>query len=202
MFSIIEILLSPSRYLYKYLSDRDDKVPTVFWKNWVRFFYKFEIGTTITLVSLGIFYPEIKNCIYIAAPLIFISYSRINELAWAFCKDALDKFEGVGGRGANNVERLILALSCYLGLIFYFAILYYFSWMECAFSMPLKTFFDSLYFSVVTITTLGYGEIHPTIWTTKLLVMYQALLGITMIVLVIGVYLNQSEPNKKRQSDA
>ena len=43
-----------------------------------------------------------------------------------------------------------------------------------------------LYFSVVTITTLGYGDIVPITWQTRALVAFEAILG----VVLIGYYLS------------
>jgi hypothetical protein len=44
---------------------------------------------------------------------------------------------------------------------------------------------DAIYFSLVTITTLGYGEYHPTEWPGKLLVSLQVLLGLVLLVFVV-----------------
>lgn len=47
-------------------------------------------------------------------------------------------------------------------------------------------FLDACYFSVVTITTLGYGDIVPADGTGRILAMLEVLLG----VIVIGLFLN------------
>ena len=46
---------------------------------------------------------------------------------------------------------------------------------------------DAIYFSFVTLTTLGYGEIHPTISSTKFLVIIESLIGVVYLSMIIGV---------------
>jgi hypothetical protein len=46
---------------------------------------------------------------------------------------------------------------------------------------------DSLYLSVVTITTVGFGDITPNQWYSKIAVMIEALTGTTLLVLALGM---------------
>lgn len=48
------------------------------------------------------------------------------------------------------------------------------------------SFIESLYFSIVTITTLGYGDITPITDFSRLLISSEAILGLT----IIGLFLN------------
>lgn len=73
--------------------------------------------------------------------------------------------------------------SIYLLLVPLFGVIYYFNptfWKE-----PL-TFIQSIYFSVITITTLGYGDITPATEVARLLTAVEALSGI----IIIGLFLN------------
>ena len=45
--------------------------------------------------------------------------------------------------------------------------------------------FEGIYFSVVTITTLGYGEILPLNWWGQLLVIFETLLGVFCLGLLL-----------------
>jgi hypothetical protein len=49
-----------------------------------------------------------------------------------------------------------------------------------------RSFVDCVYFSSVTITTLGFGDIRPTIWFSKLMVSAEALAGVGIVVVGIG----------------
>ena len=43
--------------------------------------------------------------------------------------------------------------------------------------------FDRIYFSIITSTLLGYGDIYPVTNTGKIIVMMQSLLTVSLIVL-------------------
>ncbi len=60
---------------------------------------------------------------------------------------------------------------------------------------------DSLYFSMVTIVTLGYGDSSPTEWLGKLLVITEIFVGLFLIVVVIQqvVALKSNLNNTKSQ---
>ena len=52
--------------------------------------------------------------------------------------------------------------------------------------LALDSFFDSLYFSVVTGISLGYGIPHPVGWLSKLLAMLEASSVFIVVIAVIG----------------
>jgi len=48
-------------------------------------------------------------------------------------------------------------------------------------------FLNSLYYTVVTMTTLGFGDIVPRTWDAKLLLIVECLVSYVMFALVIGI---------------
>ena len=52
--------------------------------------------------------------------------------------------------------------------------------------MPLK-WLDAVYFSVITITTVGYGDIHPTNDITKIFTIFYVLLGVGIIAASLNI---------------
>lgn len=81
----------------------------------------------------------------------------------------------------NIFKKPLLFVFLYILIIPIFAIFYY-----CFTELSQFEFTDSLYFSVVTITTLGYGDITPQIDITKFLASSEAILGIVLV----GLFLN------------
>lgn len=78
----------------------------------------------------------------------------------------------------------------YIIIIPIFAIIYYLLPDKSIFHLQndsvCKTVFQCLYFSVTTITTLGYGDLYPVTTCAKILVMTETILG----MVVIGFFLN------------
>lgn len=128
--------------------------------------------------------------------LILIAWyclSRATEVFYAFVGDAIRIAHGHSSTSAlTKADRIKLALWSYISLIVDFAIIY---WIFRAGFITEGThepmFYwigDALYFSGVTMATLGYGDIHPTLWVTKLLVIYQVACGISLLVLSFAIY--------------
>jgi hypothetical protein len=67
-----------------------------------------------------------------------------------------------------------------------FAALYAFGLVE-----PVHHWFDYLYFSVVTFTTLGYGDIHPTGVVGEVVVCLEVASGLVMFGLLLTFFVNR-----------
>jgi hypothetical protein len=52
--------------------------------------------------------------------------------------------------------------------------------------MPLK-WIDAVYFSVITITTVGYGDIHPVNDPTKIFTIFYVLIGVGIIAASLNI---------------
>lgn len=96
--------------------------------------------------------------------------------------------------GLRSLNRsLILLFINYAELIVGFASLYLISVSigskENVAVTPVASHLDALYFSVVTITTTGFGDITPINSIGKSIMMVEALAGVVLIVLVIGTFL-------------
>jgi voltage-gated potassium channel Kch len=51
-------------------------------------------------------------------------------------------------------------------------------------------YFDLLYFSLVTITTVGYGDIQATLWVSKAFVITEILFGLGFVLLVFTMLIS------------
>lgn len=62
------------------------------------------------------------------------------------------------------------------------------------------TFFDAIYWAVVTLTTVGYGDIYPISDTGRVFSMLSSFMGIAIVALPTGIitagYMNELDKNK------
>lgn len=153
--------------------------------------------------------PMMTFAMYVVLPVILLS--RCSEILYAFLIDAYDKISAsdklsdsalpsakawwhleIGDEPIQMHHRMVLALRSYIELILNFSVLYFLlpieQWKEL--KDPL-TVIDTLYFSGVTITTLGYGDITPTGWFPKFLSVYEVFCGFTLLVVCFAVYLSK-----------
>jgi voltage-gated potassium channel Kch len=103
-------------------------------------------------------------------------------------------------------EEIISALVKYLGGIISFATIYnglqqISQGKAFIISHPSPIpYFDLLYFSLVTITTVGYGDIQPGLWTSKIFVISEILFGVgfalLLITMLISVYIDIQRKKK------
>jgi voltage-gated potassium channel len=126
--------------------------------------------------------------------------SRNNEIFWAFLKDAFDKMEDEKIDKSENEEisyppskltpkdRIVLSLKSYLELVLNFSIVYSLIdkslWKS---DLPLSVT-DFVYYSGVTITTTGYGDITPKHWLPQLLSVYEVFCGVILLVVCFAIY--------------
>ena len=96
-------------------------------------------------------------------------------------------------RNYHFFKKPSVVLGIYLFIILLFTFLYWY--LNISFNqreqLSQLCFSDSLYFSLVTITTLGYGDISPSGGLGKLLAGSEAVFGI----LILGLYLNSLSHN-------
>lgn len=99
-----------------------------------------------------------------------------------------------------NLPLVIILL--YIALIIIFSLLYYFPIGQYSVAGELKDLklLESTYFSVVTITTLGYGDILPAGNISRVLVIIESILGVLLIGLFLNAIFENKSKMKKKQS--
>jgi voltage-gated potassium channel len=89
------------------------------------------------------------------------------------------------GRAINNdrlvVVRIIFTL---FAIVFIFSGLIY--QVEHPVNKSFKTFLDAFYFSIFTMTTVGYGDVTPSSESGRLLTVLMVLIGIALIPVQLG----------------
>lgn len=149
--------------------------------------------------------PTIKYALYAAIALICWAFivSRSVEIFKAFLDDAVDKLNNTPSMSNLKYgERLKLSFNSYIELIINFATLCYLL-PPYAFKNQhqFSSIFEAIYFSGITITTVGYGDITPIFPALQLFTIFQVLTGFALIVVCFGVYSNLAlnQQNKSQQ---
>lgn len=93
------------------------------------------------------------------------------------------------GYGERPSRIILVALAT---VTFYSGIYSYFDWLDEKGNPYHLSLLDSSYFSVVTFTTLGYGDITPKTEILKLLAGSEALLGAFTMGLIVAGFSNRS----------
>jgi len=122
-----------------------------------------------------------------------IPFSRIVEIGYAFYNDAFDQLEGFQPRsGLKRSQRLKLLGCSYFEVAVCYASLYL--------ALPANSFhnhparpFESLYFSWITITTTGFGDIFPSSTCARFLCMSELGVGLMLLVFAVGAYFSYED---------
>lgn len=124
--------------------------------------------------------------------------SRSNEIFIAFLRDAYDKLT-LNDTSLSTLtyrDRLVLSFRSYIELIINFGIFYYLLpsnfWKQ---TVP-SSILESIYFSGVTIVTLGYGDITPSHWLPQLLSIYEVLCGFILIIVCFAIYVGKAQSQR------
>ena len=96
-------------------------------------------------------------------------------------------------------ERLLIIIATYASAMVIYACIYgLLSTIESkSFSRPLVDFTDALYFSAITIATVGYGDIYPTSAFAKTVVISEILIGILLLGFLLSIVIT-AKPEASR----
>ena len=153
--------------------------------------FLFLFFTLITFVKIGLFFLFLNMIFIIFIPSYFI-----------FNKSFL------------SISKLIFLIISYLFTIMIFSLIYFmiqmlsmndidntaFKIINCTTNkdtLDFKDYWSFLYFSIVTITTLGYGDIIPLSLTAKALTSIEVLLGITYVVFGVATLFSNKDNDKE-----
>jgi hypothetical protein len=117
---------------------------------------------------------------------------RVAEIIYAYGRDVHHRLGDSTNSALTAGQRAILSMKSYISLAMNWALIYSVMNDGC-FSEPSPTaniFFSHFYFSVMTITTTGYGDVAPICWPARLFAMIEVLSGVLVIVIAFATYLS------------
>ena len=134
---------------------------------------------------------RIEHVLLVAGLIWLYPMSRANEIMYAFLGDAIAKVNREDDRSNLKFgDRIGLAFWSYMELVVNFASIYYLM-PERWFDKSLETYSEALYFSGVTITTLGYGDFAAQYWIPRLLSVYEVFCGFSLLIVSFTVYVSR-----------
>lgn len=89
---------------------------------------------------------------------------------------------------SSNKRNLILVILNYIEITLGFANIYYHYYHDSIENM--KNSIDALYFSFVTTTTLGYGDMHPLCSSSKVMCAIHSFMSFLFVVFILSVFLS------------
>lgn len=142
----------------------------------------------------GGFYADQYAKYILGVAVVFVVWifllSRMIEIFKAFLDDAVEKLDNKDpSSDLKYGQRLKLSFNSYIELIINAATLYYL--VPSSFfrdSYEFSSVIEALYFSGVTITTLGYGDVSPSNPALQLFTIFQVLTGFILIIVCFAIY--------------
>lgn len=124
------------------------------------------------------------------ATVVIVSYRLVDALAYRLCILFVDRYRPRWGLHSLNRTLLLLLLN-YFELAIGFAVLYLAMGAITldGQAVPITEPGRALYFSIITLSTLGFGDIVPLASPGMLLSALEVLAGFILVVLVIGAFL-------------
>lgn len=197
------LLLSPTWLMADVLKSEDPSERTRIIKLLNSFYLSISLVSVTSLILyqfvwLKVTVLNLNEDLYFISVLgwLWFTLSRCNEIFIAFLFDAIDKSNDKSSQQSNltSRDRIVLSLKSYLELIINFSIIYLLLPQSCFKDSAPRSILESIYFSGVTITTLGYGDIRPVHWFPQLLSVYEVFCGFILLVVCFAIYTGRIKP--------
>ncbi|MBC8186362.1 two pore domain potassium channel family protein [candidate division KSB1 bacterium] len=155
-------------------------------------FYKFSFPIVFVLFFIAgmveYYIINHQNLYWIILPLLVLAVSLSVYEFWLQIKLIWH------GETYHRETTLVQFLYLYATTVFSFAFLY--TILDSVYgnmfhiNYPSDIFFDFLYLSVITVSTLGYGDIVPTTTLAKFLIMIQTIVGYLFLYIFLGLVIS------------
>jgi voltage-gated potassium channel len=194
----IGAILSPTRSCADLIKRRRGGLPANFVKWWNWAFLVAAVAGLAVVWEYGVRPGTLPWWVH--GYLWLLPFGRTNEIFYAFLNDGLDRIKGTQQTTSlTPYERILLAGRSYLEAVLNFSLLYVL-WFRCDFSREFRDVLEAVYFSAVTITTVGYGDFTPTSTMSQLFVVYEIFVGLVLLVIAFGAYVGGVSSEASRGS--
>lgn len=144
------------------------------------------LGFVFSFILLSVPFEKIR-------PFVFFLIVVINFSFFLEIKEFLSR----GTTKADSFFELLSVAITGFSNIAIFSYIYYLYGVEGPEGVITGDFITSLYFSIVTWTTLGYGDLKP-INELRLIASLEALMGYIYMAILIGLFLNMLQSNNQK----
>lgn len=176
LFKIIRIIFPSTRLSYSFV------------EIWVMINLLTSIGLLYISSTLNIRWWEIIILIYAGSRIFEIIIYQINVLLF---DEYRAKKENKPYRVGSYRRLVILLISNAIEILMWFAIFYrYFDYLFISNYIQLNTFLGSIYYSIVTMSTLGYGDIIPKNHYALYIIIPQMLIGIFIAIVILARFIS------------
>jgi uncharacterized protein YjbI with pentapeptide repeats len=131
--------------------------------------------------------------------LSYISWYQDTILKYTNETDCISKFKNIilAITTKNWCSLRSVLLTCTITIMF-FATIYYYLLGDSSFNKPFPSFMSAIYYSVVTFSTLGYGDITPNTDNsfTLIIVILEVLIGYALLGVLLFVLSNRVNERK------
>jgi hypothetical protein len=200
---VIFSLISPTWIIA--FKAKKNKNPEEITKGIIRRNYGYLLVSVFSILYINhiLNYSAYENTASVLLAILYVymfPLSRNNEIFIAFITDALDKTDNITQKSTLTYSnRIILSLRSYIELIINYGCIYLLMPPKWYKTESVDNAIDAIYFSGVTITTLGYGDISPTNWEPKILVIHEVLCGFTLLIVSFAIYVGKNNEKTTRK---
>ena len=110
-------------------------------------------------------------------------------------------------RSASHLSRVLWRKEAFRGLLWVTAAtIFCGTWFYHQFEPTITTRVDAYYFTVITLTTIGYGDMGPTVPLTRIFTTFYVFVGLGIIACLISivgeaVVEDATQPQRKRKTN-
>ncbi|GEM_PF-6087833 len=160
------------------------------------------VGSVLMLILSQVFFITIDCKYFLPVACLFslLSAYRISDCILANIQISLLEVLNTKGREDRLTSRNVILIGInFLEFLNNFSIIH-FSLSRCGWLefFGIENVVDALYFSLSTLTTVGFGDIYPVNMWAKIAVTVESLVGIVFLFVVLNVFVSTVQARRRK----